>query len=220
MKRINAAAAAKRERRGERKCVAHRRRRKRSLFQSPKSFAHSAARHNFFASAPEKIFIALLLAFMLNACTRSANQQPRAPETGGAVSASETTETQAEARVPTAAEAQALLALQERIMQQPQEVALRRALGQKAIDANAGVVWSMGRAKISTVAASPNVAQSQAELAARIDASRWAAYLRAWHTSDYAADFGAIQMQVPGGEVVSKTVTDSICVVLLKTSLR
>lgn len=162
----------------------------------------------------------VLLVIALLACSENADKQPRPPETSGSLSTSETTQTQAEARVPTPSEAQALLTLQERIMQQPQELALRRELGQKAIDANAGVVWSIGRAKIPSTAASPNIAQSQAELAARIDASRWAAYLLAWHKNDYATNFGAIQAQVPNGDVVSKAFTDSSCVVVMKTSLR
>ena len=163
---------------------------------------------------------AMLFIIALLACSESADKQPRAPETSGALNTIETTATQAEARVPTEAEAQALLALQERLMQQPQDITLRRELGQKAIDANAGVVWSVGRAKIPATSASPNIAQSQAELAARIDASRWAAYLLAWHKNDYATNFGAIQAQVPGGEAVSKLVTDSTCVVVMKTGVR
>lgn len=163
---------------------------------------------------------AVLLVIALLACSENANQQPRSPETSGSLSTNETTQTQTEARAPSPAEAQSLLILQERIMQQPQDITLRRALGQKAIDANAGVVWSVGRAKLPSTAASPNLAQSQAELAARIDASRWAAYLLAWHKNDYATDLGAIQGQVPSGEVVSKTFTDSTCVVVMKTGLQ
>lgn len=162
---------------------------------------------------------AMFLLVTLLACSESANKPPRSPEMSGMLRTNETAATQAEARVPSETEVQALLALQVRIMQQPQELALRRELGQKAVDANAGVAWSIGRAKISSTAASPNIAQSQAELAARIDASRWAAYLLAWHKNDYATNFGAIQGQVPAGEVVSKVVTDSTCVVVMKTNL-
>ena len=161
-----------------------------------------------------------MLVFLLGSCSKDAAKQPRAPETGGRLSANETTGTQTETRVPTEAEAQALLALQERIVQQPEDVASRRALGQKAIDANAGVVWAVGQAKISSAPASRNVAQSQAELAARIDASRWAAYIIAWHKNDYATNLGAMHAQVAGGELVSKVVTDSTCVVVVRTSLR
>jgi hypothetical protein len=163
---------------------------------------------------------ATVLAFLLSSCSKHAEQQPQPPETGAALSAQEAAETQAELRVPTPAEAEALLALQDRIVQQPQEAALRRELGQKAIDVNAGLVWSVGRAKISTSTASPHIAQSQAELAARLDAGRWAAYLRAWHENDYATNFGALHAQVPGGEVLRQSVTDSTCLVLLKTALR
>ncbi|NUO84154.1 hypothetical protein HUU05_29115 [candidate division KSB1 bacterium] len=161
----------------------------------------------------------MLLTFLLCACTERAEQQPRAPETSGTLRTSEGAATQAEVRVPTEAEVQALIELQDRIMLQPQEATLRRELGGKAIVASAGVVWSVGRAKIPA-AASQSVALSQAELVARIDASRWAAYLLEWHKNDYATAFGSVLASVPGGEVVSKVVTDSTCVVLLKTRLQ
>ncbi len=168
----------------------------------------------------KRVLSLILLAFIGCSCSERTDKQPREPETGGALNATENTTTQAEVRVPTAAEVQALLVLQDRIVQQPQEVALRRELGQRAIVVNAGVVWSAGRAKIPVNAASPNVAQSQAVLLARIDASRWAAYLLEWHKNDYATAFGSVHANVPGGEVVNQIFTDSTCVVLLKTKLQ
>ncbi len=161
-----------------------------------------------------------LCAVLFYACSGDNEQQPRKPETSGTLSKSESTATQAEVRAPNDSEVQALLALQERVKLQPQDAALRRELGKKAIDASNALVWTIGRAKIPSTAASPSIAQSQAELAARIDANRWAAYLIAWHKNDYAAAFGTMQTQVPGGEVVSKVVTDSTCVVVMKTGLR
>lgn len=159
-------------------------------------------------------------AVLLLSCSRNDKQQPREPESSGTLRTSESTASQVAVREPNTAEVETMLTLQERIKQQPQDRALRRELGRKAIDASNALVWTIGRAKIATTAVSFNIAQSQAEFAACIDASRWAAYLLAWHQNDYATDFGTIQTQVPGGEVVSKVVTDSTCVVVMKTRLQ
>lgn len=182
-----------------------------------KIFHHTILRSGLSGWLSRHAFIIMVFAFFLHACTERTDQQPREAETSGALSTTESTATQGELRVPTEAEVQALLALQDRIVQQPQEAALRRELGENAIAVNAGVVWSVGRGKIPAHAASQNVARNQAEMVARIDASRWAAYLLEWRKNDYATAFGSVQAQVPGGEVVSKFVTDSTCVVLLKT---
>lgn len=162
----------------------------------------------------------VLQAALFYACSGNNEQQRREPEVSGSLSTNESAALQTEVRAPSEAEAQALLALQERIKQQPRDIALRRELGRKAIVVSHAIVWSIGQAKNPPAAASPNIAQSQAELAARTDASRWAAYLVSWHKNDYATDFGAIQAQVPGGEVVSKAFTDSTCVVVMKTRLQ
>lgn len=155
----------------------------------------------------------LLTVAVYCSCSQQAEQQPRAPESGGALSASENAAMQSEFEV------QELMALQDQIMKNPEEIALRRALGEKAIVVEAGVVWSIGRGKISMPARPLNVAQSQAELAARIDAARWAAYLLDWHKNGYATAFGELKAQVQGGEVLNKILTDSTCVVLVKTPL-
>ncbi|MDZ7344662.1 MAG: hypothetical protein ONA90_09140, partial [candidate division KSB1 bacterium] len=69
-------------------------------------------------------------------------------------------------------------------------------------------------------ASSPNVAQSQAEQAALLDASRWAAYLIEWRKTDYATKFGALQSSVPGVQLVRKALTDSLCIVLVQVPWR
>jgi len=124
------------------------------------------------------------------------------------------------ARVLTESEADSFLQLQQQIMQQPNEVALRRELGRRAIDANAGVIWVVGKGRINPKAATPNAALNQAKMAATLDAGRWAAYLLEWQKTDYAADFGKIQARVPGVKVVRESMNDSLCVVLAQVSLR
>jgi hypothetical protein len=124
------------------------------------------------------------------------------------------------ARVPSESEADSLLLLQQQIMLQPDNVGLRRELGQRAIDANAGVAWVVGKGRLKPNASNSNVAASQAKMAATLDASRWAAYLFEWQKTDYAMNFGTIQASVPGVKVVRESVNDSLCIVLAQVPLK
>ncbi|MDZ7266306.1 MAG: hypothetical protein ONB48_04490 [candidate division KSB1 bacterium] len=146
---------------------------------------------------------------------------PRQPETetGGAISPREGAPSAPEARVPDEAAAQALLQLQEKVMQQPQEIAARRELGARAMDAAAGTLWTVGRGRIPPGENLAAVAQSKARQAALLDASRWAAYLLEWQKNDYATAFGSLQGTVPNGTIVRESITDSLCTVLVKTTL-
>lgn len=159
----------------------------------------------------------LLLALL--ACQNG--NPPRQPETepGGAISAREGAPSAPEVRVPDETAAQALLQLQEKVTQQPQEIAARRELGARAIDGAAGTLWTVGRGKIPPGERMAAVAQSKARQAALMDASRWAAYLLEWQKNDYATAFGSLQGAVPNGSIVRETMTDSSCTVLLKTAL-
>ncbi|MGH7599421.1 MAG: hypothetical protein ACREOI_23960 [bacterium] len=117
------------------------------------------------------------------------------------------------------AEADTLLQLEQQIMQQPENEALRRELGRRAIDANSGVIWAVGKGRVNPQASTPSVALSQAEMAATLDANRWAAYLLEWRKTDYATKFGSLQASVPGATVVRKAANDSLCVVLAHVPL-
>jgi hypothetical protein len=123
-------------------------------------------------------------------------------------------------QVPSEAASDTLLQLQRQIMQQPENAALRRELGHRAIDEQSGVIWAVGIGKVNPQASSPSVAQSQAEQAALADASRWAAYLIEWRKTDYATNFGTLQGNVPGVQLVRKAVTDSLCIVLAQVPWR
>jgi hypothetical protein len=124
------------------------------------------------------------------------------------------------ARVPSEIEADSLLQLQQQIMQQPNEVALRRELGRRAIDANAGAIWVVGKGRVNPKASTPNAAANQAKLAAAIDAGRWAAYLIEWHKTDYATNFGEVHANIPGVKIVRESFNDSLCVVLAQAPLK
>ncbi|MGH7450328.1 MAG: hypothetical protein ACRENG_03215 [bacterium] len=118
------------------------------------------------------------------------------------------------------AEADTLLQLEQQIMQQPENEALRRELGRRSIDANSGVIWVVGKGRVNPQASIPSVALSQAEMAATLDANRWAAYLLEWRKTDYATKFGSLQASVPGATVVRKATNDSLCVVLARVPLQ
>lgn len=161
---------------------------------------------------------AIILA--LSAC--QGGNTPREPESQseGAISVAEGSQTGAAARVPDEAARQALLALEEKIMRQPEDAALRREFGAQAIDAAAGVIWTIGRGKIPPGESIAAIAQNKAKQAALLDASRWAAYVLEWQKHDYATAFGALRGEVPNSTIVNETFSDSMCVVLVKTSLK
>jgi len=152
-------------------------------------------------------------------------QQGKPADTGGALNVSEQTLNAGvtgsqPARIPTESEADSLLQLQQQIMQQPDNVALRRELGRRALDANAGIVWVVGKGRINPKASTPNTALNQAQMAATLDASRWAVYLIEWHKTDYAARFGAVQGGLVGVKVIRASTNDSLCIVLAQAPLQ
>jgi len=174
----------------------------------------------------KKHHFAALVVVGLAACNNGSQQSQPAPAgssgslqieeaTSNADSAAATT-----ARVLTESEADSLLQLQQKIMQQPHDMTLRRELGRRAIDANAGIIWAVGKGRINPNATTPNVALNQAKLAATLDAGRWAAYLLEWQQSDYATDFGKIQARIPGVKVVRESMSDSLCIVLAQVPMR
>jgi hypothetical protein len=173
-----------------------------------------------------RVVITILLCTSFTACHDSPKQgQPAQADSTGSLQATETALNAGAvpgqtARVLTESEADSLLQLQQQIMQQPDAVTLRRELGRRAIDTTAGVIWVVGKGRINPKATTLNTALNQAKMAATLDAGRWAAYLREWQKTDYAADFGKIQASVPGIKVVRESMTDSLCIVLAQVSLQ
>ncbi|MCI0692083.1 hypothetical protein L0337_08780 [candidate division KSB1 bacterium] len=170
-------------------------------------------------------FLLLILLVSLTCWTCQANREKDQPQAADSIGAAKIS-AQAGAvggevvRELSEAEADTLLQLEQQIMQQPENEALRRELGRRAIDANSGVIWAVGKGRVNPQASSPSVALSQAEMAATLDASRWAAYLLEWRKTDYATKFGSLQASVPGATVVRKATNDSLCVVLARVPLQ
>jgi hypothetical protein len=160
----------------------------------------------------------------LGACQSDGErEQPEDAGSAGAANFSEhagATTIDGPVREPSEAEADSLLQLEQQIIQQPENVVLRRELGRRAIDAKAAVIWTVGRGRVNPQASSLGVALSQAEMAATLDASRWTAYLIEWQKNDYATKFGSLQARVPVATVVRKSTNDSLCVVLARAPLQ
>lgn len=172
------------------------------------------------------LIILVTLLWSLWACNDSHKpEQPAETESTGSLRAPEQTPNagmtvEPAGRVPSESEADSLLQLQQQIMQQPENPILRRELGRRAIEVNAGVVWVVGKGRINPKAPTLNTALNQARQAATLDAGRWAAYLLEWHKTDYAASFGKIQANLPGLKVVREAINDSLCVVLAQAPLK
>lgn len=160
------------------------------------------------------------------ACDNGAKQgQPAPAGSTGSLQVAETTPnvdsaSTSTARVLSESEADSLWQLQQKIMQQPQDIMLRRELGRRAIDTGAGIVWAVGQGRINPKTTTPNVALNQAKMAASLDAGRWVAYLLEWQKTDYAADFGKIQAHIPAVKVVRESMNDSLCIVLVQGPTR
>lgn len=77
----------------------------------------------------------------------------------------------------------------------------------------------VGRGKVPPGESIAALAQNKAKQAALLDASRWAAYVLEWQRNDYATAFGVLRGEVPNSTIVNETFSDSMCVVLVKTSL-
>jgi hypothetical protein len=139
------------------------------------------------------------------------------PQEGSLVAREEAASPAVLARAPDEAEMLTLMEIQRSIMTNPQSDSLRRELGRRAIDAPGRVMWTVGVGRATDPASA--VALRQAERAAWIDGSRWAAYLLEWQKNNYRSPFGSLEGQVPGSSIERKSVIDSLCVVLVKTSL-
>src|SRR5574341_2000836 len=168
--------------------------------------------------------LAVVILVGIWACQDSTKKsQPEEAGAAGTANVSEQTFIAAasdSANAPSEAEADLLWQLEQQIMQQPENSELRRELGRQAIDASAGVIWTVGQGRVNPRVTNPSVAANQAEMAAKIDASRWAAYLIEWQKTDYAVPFGSLYSNLPGALVVRKKTYDSLCVVLTSVSLK
>jgi hypothetical protein len=113
-----------------------------------------------------------------------------------------------------------LLPLQEKIMQQPDSIAFRRELVAASVNIAQKTLRAAGVGLVPENAENTAIAQQAAERAAYLDACRWAAYILKWQKSPDSPAFGEIQGNIPGAQILHKTVTeDGKSVVLVEIAL-
>lgn len=99
---------------------------------------------------------------------------------------------------------QLLLPLQERIIQSPDSVALRKELVKASVNPEQKTLRAAGYGLPPVHAANSAMAQQAGERAAYLDACRWAAYILKWQESPDSPTFGEIQSDLPGARIVYK----------------
>jgi hypothetical protein len=113
-----------------------------------------------------------------------------------------------------------LLDLQDKIRQNPTDVDLRTGYLENSVNERAGLMRASGLGKPPLNASSGLIARQASERAAYLDACRWIAYLREWRKNPSAPDFGTIQANIPGAEIVyKKTNEDNESLVLVQVGL-
>lgn len=162
----------------------------------------------------------LILPFAFIACQKKseeAQKQTQKPEEGSMAAPEGTGAPMASVRVPDDSGMQSILQTQLAIVANPHSDSLRRELGRRSIDAATRVIWTVGTGRVADPASA--VALSNAERAAWADGNRWAGYLIEWQKNNFSTSFGSIQTQVPGSVIERKSMSDSMCVALVRTSL-
>ena len=166
------------------------------------------------------LLLPTVLVGILLGCTKKSDrdQAQTAPPTENTMAAQESAGAPMVAvRVPDEAQVQELLSLEQAIIANPASDSLRRELGRRALDNSSRLIWTAGTGRV--VDPTSAVAIGNAERAAWVDGSRWAAYLIEWQRTDYRTPFGSVQAQVPGSMVERKSTSDSLCVALVKTNM-
>jgi len=160
----------------------------------------------------------LILFFASIACQKKTEQEASTQQEGAIAPQENTGTPMTTVRVPDEAEMQAILQTELAIVTNPFSDSLRRELGRKAIDSASRIIWTVGIGRVADPSSA--VALSNAERAAWADGNRWAAYLMEWQKNNYSSPFGNVHAQVPGSVIERKSMSDSLCVALVKTGLR
>jgi len=142
------------------------------------------------------LLLILIMALLLVAgCSREEKVQELQPQTNVEATAEMITPEQTLA---------ILLPLQEKIMQAPDSVALRRELVAASVNLTQKTLRAAGYGLPPEKAANSAMAQQAAERAAYLDACRWAAYIIKWQVSPDSPAFGEIEGDIPGARIVYK----------------
>ncbi|HPG39629.1 MAG TPA: hypothetical protein PLP19_20300 [bacterium] len=146
------------------------------------------------------LLLILLLALLLfTGCSREDKVQELQPQTNVEATAEITTPEQSMA---------ILLPLQEKILQTPDNVDLRRELVAASVNSEQKTLRAVGYGLPPEHAANSAMAQQAAERAAYLDACRWAAYIIKWQDSPDSPAFGEIEGNIPGARIIYKETAD------------
>jgi len=160
--------------------------------------------------------IPVIMLLALFACGKK-SEEAKTEQLGSIAAHEEAGAPTVEIRVPDDAALQSILQTQQAIVADPASEALRRELGRKAIDNAARLIWTVGAGRVADPSSA--LALSNAERAAWADGNRWAAYLIEWQKNDFSTPFGSVHAQVPGSVIERKSMSDTMCVALVKTNL-
>ncbi len=140
----------------------------------------------------------LLILFLFSSCEQQEQEKELRPDTNMGSTVTQNI-VQADQILPQ------LIQLQEKIVQNPKDVELRKEFLAQAFDKNRQVLYTAGAGKFPPEAANSAMARQSAERAAFIDACRWGAYALKWKDNPATPDYGEIKGDLPNARILYKT---------------
>ncbi len=161
-----------------------------------------------------KASLLFFIAFIFTvSCTREEEVKELRPETN--------IQTQTQTQIESPEQSlEKLLPLQEKIVQQPENVEFRKELVTAAMDVSHKTMRAAGTGLYPQDASNTAIARQSAERAAYLDACRWAAYMLKWKDTPESPAFGEIEGDIPGAKLLlKKTEDDGKTIALVEISL-
>jgi len=156
-------------------------------------------------------FLFFIVFILTIACTREEEVKELRPETN--------LQTQTQIESPEQS-LEKLLPLQEKIVQQPENVEFRRELVTAGMDVSHKTMRAAGIGLYPEDASNTAIAQQAAERAAYLDACRWVAYMLKWKDTPESPVFGEIKGEIPGAKLLlKKTTEDGKTIALVEINL-
>jgi hypothetical protein len=114
-----------------------------------------------------------------------------------------------------------ILEVEKKIMRNPAEKNLRLDLLAVSLDTTARVLRAVGIGEIGSGTQSHAIKLQFAERSALLDARRWLGYLLQWQENYESPDFGTINVDLPGHQIIMKdTTANNEIKMLVQTSIK
>lgn len=143
-----------------------------------------------------RMYFLVLLAGLLLAAGCDNQPEPRHPDDGGALSNAESggIKPTISFSVPAVDTVfwRTVFDAQQRVMQSPQDVDLRKSLCQQAYFPNSRAIVTVGVGRLRHPETGQPLSFPLVRQAALADAARWASYVSTWLAQDYQPEFGQI----------------------------